>query len=246
MLIQNGPGEYAVLIGFSGADYTVTVEECVASEGSAPPVASSPPSSAPVSVPASSPASSPESTSSSAPTRDSARDSAVRSQNVPGPDSECPGARVVNRTSGNGNKQSPVFDVRGDSFRVTTTLETNSPRFLTFDLFVYKEGGGQFVTTIGRESPGTDSSIVNESPGAFYLDILSANTKYFVTVEDCTGAPNGQRPGPRPGPINKPEGVIPETQVIKVPNTGGPPYLAVGGLVLLGAALIVGRGVLKR
>jgi hypothetical protein len=31
-----------------------------------------------------------------------------------------------------------------------------------------------------------------------------------------------------------------------VPRTGGPPYLAVGAVVLLGVALIAGRGVLRR
>ena len=49
-----------------------------------------------------------------------------------------------------------------------------------------------------------------------------------------------------PGPIDRPEGVIPRTGVRRVPPTGGPPYLGVGALVLLGAALIVGRGVLRR
>jgi micrococcal nuclease len=49
-----------------------------------------------------------------------------------------------------------------------------------------------------------------------------------------------------PGPVDRPEGVIPRTGVKRVPPTGGPPYLAVGAVVLLVAALIVGRGVLRR
>jgi len=48
------------------------------------------------------------------------------------------------------------------------------------------------------------------------------------------------------GPIDRPEGVIPGTGVRRVPPTGGPPYLALGVLVLLGVALIAGRGVLRR
>ena len=28
LLIQNGPGDYVVSVGFAGSDYTVTVEEC--------------------------------------------------------------------------------------------------------------------------------------------------------------------------------------------------------------------------
>jgi hypothetical protein len=244
--------------GFDTAgDYTVVTTTGIACEGgnlsqgspeaSASPGASSPPSSAPASAPASDSASAPAGTppgdSGSAP--DSAPGSAsnLEGQNAPGPDSECPGARVVNRTGGNGNKQSPVFNVSGESFRVTTTLDTNSPRFLGFDVFVYK-GGGQLVTAIGRESPGTDSSIVNAGPGAFYLDILSANTKYFVTVEDCGGAPPIEPEGPR-GPIDDPGGVVPGTEVIKVPRTGGPPII-LGALALLGTAVVVGRGALRR
>jgi len=55
------------------------------------------------------------------------------------------------------------------------------------DILVNKEGG-QLVTTIGRESSGTDSSIVNAGPGGFFLDILAIDTNYVVTVEDCPGA----------------------------------------------------------
>jgi len=49
-----------------------------------------------------------------------------------------------------------------------------------------------------------------------------------------------------PGPVDRPEGVIPRTSVRRVPSTGGPPYLAIGPLLLLGVALIAGRGILRR
>jgi hypothetical protein len=45
--------------------------------------------------------------------------------------------------------------------------------------------------------------------------------------------------------FNNPRVVIPDTGARKVPGTGGPP-IVVGALVLLGATLIVERGVLKR
>jgi micrococcal nuclease len=48
------------------------------------------------------------------------------------------------------------------------------------------------------------------------------------------------------GDVGNPKDVIPGTGVRRVPPTGGPPYLAVGVLVLLGVALIAGRGVLRR
>ena len=50
----------------------------------------------------------------------------------------------------------------------------------------------------------------------------------------------------RPGPVNNPKGVMPETVVIrKVPRTGGPPYIALAAVALLSVALIAGRAVLR-
>jgi hypothetical protein len=255
--VNSPAGTYFLDISLYGeGNYTITVEQCEGGnpslgtpDASASPVASSPPSSAPVSAPASDPASAPASTppgdSGSAPDSAPASESILEGQNAPGPDSECPGARVVNTTSGNGDKQSPVFNISGESFRVTTTLETNTPQTFAFGAIVNKEGGG-YVTTISRESPGRDSSIVNAGPGRFFLDITSVYTNYVVTVEDCPGASPGGPPERRPGPVDRPEGVIERTPVREVPFTGGPPYLAVGGVVLLGAALIAGRGALRR
>jgi hypothetical protein len=260
--------------GFDTAgDYAVVTTTGIACEGgnpsqgtpeaSASPIASSPPSSAPASAPAGEPGnasgSAPASVPASSPPSESggvsagrqestpARDSTLVGENAPGPDSECPGARVVNTTRGNGDKQSPVFNISGESFRVTSTLETNSPRSFLFFADINRERGG-YVTSVDRESPGTDSSIVNAGPGRFFLDIQSLFTKYLVTVEDCVGAPTEGRPAPqevRPGPVRRPEGVIPETLVNEIPKTGGPPII-LGALALLGTALIVGRGVLRR
>ena len=115
---------------------------------------------------------------------------------------------------------------------------------------VNREGGG-FVTSISRERPGTDSSIVNAGPGAFFLDILAFSTNYLVTVEDCAGARTertGERPGPPkqpPGRVDIPGDVIRDEPFIEIPDTGGPP-IVLGALALLGTALIVGRGVLRR
>jgi len=45
-------------------------------------------------------------------------------------------------------------------------------------------------------------------------------------------------------PVDNPNGVVPDTNSGKpLPNTGGPPYLAVGAMLLLGAAVVMGRGV---
>ena len=64
--------------------------------------------------------------------------------------------------------------------------------------------------------------------------------------EGREGPPPVRDQYPPEGDVGNPKDVIPGTGVRNVPPTGGPPYLAVGALVLLGVALIVGRGVLRR
>jgi hypothetical protein len=50
----------------------------------------------------------------------------------------------------------------------------------------------------------------------------------------------------RPGPVDNPKGVMPETVVVrKVPKTGGPPYIALATVALLSVALITGRAILR-
>jgi hypothetical protein len=49
-----------------------------------------------------------------------------------------------------------------------------------------------------------------------------------------------------PGPVNNPKGVLPDTVVVrKVPDTGGPPYIALAAVALLSVALITGRAILR-
>jgi hypothetical protein len=64
--------------------------------------------------------------------------------------------------------------------------------------------------------------------------------------DDPTPVGEQYEPKTPPGPVDRPEGVIPRTGVRRVPPTGGPPYLALGALVLLGVALMAGSGVLRR
>jgi hypothetical protein len=49
-----------------------------------------------------------------------------------------------------------------------------------------------------------------------------------------------------PGDVSNPSDTVPNTSSDKqIPDTGGPPYLALGALLLMLGALLVGRGVLR-
>jgi micrococcal nuclease len=63
--------------------------------------------------------------------------------------------------------------------------------------------------------------------------------------QDTTPIEDQYTPKGPPGDVSNPRDVIPGTGAREVPSTGGPP-IVVGALVLLGATLIMGRGVLNR
>ncbi len=63
--------------------------------------------------------------------------------------------------------------------------------------------------------------------------------------EGTTPGEDQHTPKGPPGPVDNAKGVMPGTGARQVPNTGGPSIL-VGALAVLGIALIVGRGVLRR
>ena len=66
-------------------------------------------------------------------------------------------------------------------------------------------------------------------------------------VTDCEGGDAGPAQDQYdPGDVDNPGGTVPNTSSeTQMPDTGGPPYLALGALLLMFAALLVGRGVLR-
>jgi hypothetical protein len=108
-----------------------------------------------------------------------------------------------------------------------------------------------------------DHAVSSSDPGFDTAGEYAVVTTAGIACEELRGDGGGEGPiipepkrttpgedqyapkGP-PGPVDRPQGVMPGTGVRRVPPTGGPPYLAIGALVLLGAALIAVRGVLKQ
>jgi hypothetical protein len=60
-----------------------------------------------------------------------------------------------------------------------------------------------------------------------------------------SGGPADNQYSPE-APVDNPHGVVPNTTSKEMPNTGGLPYLAMGAVLLLGVAVVVGRGALRR
>jgi len=133
---------------------------------------------------------------------------------------------------GDGELDCADFDTQEDA-RAELEKDTSDPNGLDADNdgkpcedLPPGDDGGQGGTPFGDDTPGNppDDAPENGTPAADQYTPKKAP----------------------PGDINSPKGVLPKSVVgKKVPNTGGPPII-VGALVLLGSALIVGRGVLRR
>jgi hypothetical protein len=119
------------------------------------------------------------------------------------------------------------------------------------ETYPYTGGGGDG----GRDLDCVDFSTHGEAQREYAKDRTDPNN---LDADDdgraCEGLIGEEREDPPPvrdqyppeGDVGNPKDVIPGAGVRNVPPTGGPPYLAVGPLVLLGVALIGGRGVLRR
>ncbi len=182
---------------------------------------------------------------------------------------DCPGAEVVNTTTGTGNKQTPVFPITGTSLQITIDIEATSsdPNNALVIAQVVPEGEEFPTTNFSAEGPGADSSIINEGPGNFFLDLLVANANYTVTVEDCTGSGStgggGSTGAARANPAQAGDGASADSSrdrqrrnVMRntapnrrLPPTGGLPVsssVLVTGFVLTGVGLLGARLVIRR
>lgn len=168
---------------------------------------------------------------------------AAQDQYAPGADSECPGAKVVNTTTGTGPKQSAPFQITGERFRITiaNVATSQDPSLSGVSVFV-NEANGDPVADFSQEGPGKDSSIINAGPGNFFIETNPANSSYTVVVEDCVDT-KGNPPANSPGDTNNPnevmDGTVPKGTLA---DTGGMPLMPgvlASGVVLLGAGLLM-------
>jgi hypothetical protein len=187
----------------------------------------------------------------------------------------CPNAQLIDSFEGTGNQQTDTVDTTTNSIRVTYNVTGSAPDSPAFFGVTVIDANDPDLLSVGsatQEGNGRGETFVNAPAGTYYLDItIFFSGQYTVTVEQCEGGNPSRNPNPGdggavpvqdpvrdqyasktlpprrpPGDVSNPRDVIPRSGVRRIPPTGGPPYLAVGALALLGTALIVGRHVLKR
>src|SRR5829696_7565339 len=108
--------------------------------------------------------------------------------------------------------------------------------------FTYQEEAQRVYDRDTSDPYGLDGPIGPSSSG-----IPGKACEDLPSRADSGGPSDDQYAGEPPGDVDSPEDVVPDTTTdAEMPDTGGPPYLAMGALALLGASLIVGRGVLRR
>jgi hypothetical protein len=104
------------------------------------------------------------------------------------------------------------------------------------------DGDYTVVSSTGITCEGGDAADDDATPPPADDDATPpADDKKVTPVEDQ------YKPGEKPGDVANPKDVVPDTAVKgkKIPDTGGPPYIALAAIALLSVALIAGRGFLR-
>ena len=165
-----------------------------------------------------------------------------------------PGTPANGVDTQNNNRPPDVIPVAADDCTVSPgasiTLEDGDGTQATF---TDGERGITISDQNGRpkiEGP-SDDFVGDDSHVTFPTDDTSFDTDGDYTVVSSTGITGCRGGSASPtqdqyGDVDDPKDVVPDTAAEKkMPPTGGPPLIAVGVLVLLSAAVVVGRGILR-
>jgi hypothetical protein len=138
---------------------------------------------------------------------------------------------TISDQDGSPKIEGPVDDYVGDH---ATFPDTDT----AFDT----DGDYTVVSSTGITCEGGDAADDDATPPPADDDATPpADDKKVTPVEDQ------YKPGEKPGDVANPKDVVPDTAVKgkKIPDTGGPPYIALAAIALLTVALIAGRGILR-
>jgi len=89
----------------------------------------------------------------------------------------------VTKFSGSGDKTTESFSVDSDKWRVNWSIVPAND-YAGFYLHVYKEGSSFPIESITSGETNSDTSVIREGPGSFYIEVASANlSSWQVVVE---------------------------------------------------------------
>jgi hypothetical protein len=187
----------------------------------------------------------------------------------------CQNPQVVRTVGPTTENTKTPFTTTGNVFRVSYEVAFKDPEALNHAGIDIETPSGGLVKYANLSEDETNSYIVTEGAGSYNLVVQIGppnGATYTVTVEDCLSSetttpppttsptptpsptptsspPPGGSGGPNPGPVDNPNGVIPDTTSGRpLPDTGGVPLLglAVGALALVGVGLSVVRASIRR
>jgi Tol biopolymer transport system component len=168
------------------------------------------------------------------------------------PDWSPDGTKMVYRRYPPGQSHSDIFVANADgSNPVNLTASISNTSYEAMPAWSPDGTKIAFSSNLGEKDP-TDYEI-------YVIDVNGRDLKRLTHTPGTNWGPDWQ-------PVSKPTEAMPEKQqegrqqdqqqqpqhgsksrsvTVHQPDTGGPPYLAVGAVLLLGAALVVGRGALR-
>ncbi len=138
-------------------------------------------------------------------------------------DASCPDPRLVKEFDGKGDQLTDTFDTEAGFFRVTQDLRGKDGLEPYLNTVVFDEDGSPAGDAF-QSGEGTRETLVEGSPGSYYLDIdTTGDVDYTVTVEQCEDdGPNTSLNEQDRSPTGQPRPLAQRSQISDGPQDSGP------------------------
>ena len=94
---------------------------------------------------------------------------------------------TVMEASGNANKKTASFELKGGQQKITYTFNGTDP-YVVGGVYLMKEGSSKEeqggIPEVMVQKAGTDETIARKSSGTYYLDVSAANASWTVKIEE--------------------------------------------------------------
>jgi len=142
---------------------------------------------------------------------------------------------VVEEFEGNGDTTTPPFDISGERFLVNyTAVNTGPPEVPGVLGVIVRDANDNQVGNARLDGEGSNTLSIDEGPGQFTIEVISAEVDYTISVEDCEGSGQGPpapdpQPSPNPQPIPNPDPQPKPSPTPRQPDPGNGDLMNAGG-----------------